>query len=261
MKRTVFLLSPILLVMMTPALADDYLRVSLNHEHSSNTSFFDRQCEPSGEPVAYFGCIDGDDGRPIGARGDFGNSLGGELAWGRDFNGLWRGEVFVGYQPGFDFDGNANFIDSGLEQPVSGSVTHWRGGVQGFLDLAAVAGYENWPVSPWIGAGIGVARNRVSTMTYSFPELSGQPAFTTVPSGSTTGIMWSVSAGADIELTSRNILEVGLSWADYGDVRTGTGDIEVIRNGNLLVEVPVGQTRADLEAWGLRVGLRHYFGR
>ncbi len=259
MKRITILL--FLMTLAAPAAADDYLRLSLNHERSSNTTFFDRQCEPSGEPVAYFGCIDGDDGRPIGARGDFGNSLGGELAWGRDFNHLWRGEIFVGYQPNFDFDGNANFIDSGLNQPVDGSLTHWRGGVQGYLDLAAVAGHDNWPVSPWIGAGIGVARNRVSTMAYQFPELSGQPALTTVPGGSTTGIMWTVSAGADFEITPRNVLEVGLTWADYGDVRTGTGDIEVIRSGELLAEVPVGQTRADLEAWGLRVGLRHYFGR
>jgi opacity protein-like surface antigen len=244
---------------LVPAMAADYLRFGLIHERSDDTTFLDRRCEPSGNAVAYFGCVDGDDGRPIGARGDFGNSSGLELAWGRDISAYWRGEVVLAYQGNFDFDGNANFINSGQVQPVSGSISQWRAGLNAYLDLAAAFGYDNLRVSPYVGLGLGVARNRIGTMTYAFPELGAQPALTTVPGTATTGMSWSAMLGTDIRLNDRNVLDVGLTWNDHGDVRTGVGDIQVIRAGNLLAEVEVGQTRADLQTWGLRIGLRHYF--
>ncbi len=246
-------------VSLAPAMAADYLRIGLIHERSDNTTFLDRQCEPAGDTVAYFGCDEGDDGRRIGARGDFGNSDGLELAWGRDFNATWRGEVVLAYQGDFEFDGNANFIESGQLQPVSGSISQWRAGLNAYLDLAAAFGHENLRAAPYVGLGLGVARNRIATMTYTFPELDGQPALTTVPGTATTGVSWSAMLGTDIRLNDRNVLDVGLTWSDNGDVRTAAGDIEVIRSGDLLAEVEVGQTRAELQTWGLRIGLRHYF--
>jgi opacity protein-like surface antigen len=174
---------------------------------------------------------------------------------------LWRGEFVLGYQPDFKFEGNANFLASGLNQPVSGSVNQLRGGVNGYLDLMALAGHTHSRISPYLGAGVGVVRNRVGTMTYEFPELAAQPALTTVPGGSSTNVSWRLSLGLDVRLGDRNVLDIALSWNDYGDVRTGVGDIDIIRNGELLARVPVGQTRAELETWGFQVGLRHYFGR
>jgi opacity protein-like surface antigen len=241
--------------------ASDYLKLSLLHERSEDATFVDRQCSPGAGLAAYFGCIDGNDGRPIGARGDFGNSTGLQLAWGRHLGELWRGELVLGYHPGFKFRGNANFLDSGASQPVTGSVRQWQGGARAWLNLAAAAGFTDTRVTPWLGVGAGIVRNRVSTMTYRFPAFSNQPALTTVPGSSTTGMTFNAALGMDLALSNRNVLELGLSWNDYGNVRTAEDDIEVIRGGNLLAEVAVGQTRADLESWGLQIGLRHYFRR
>jgi opacity protein-like surface antigen len=241
--------------------AEIYLRGSLVQENARNSSFSDRRCQPGDGLVAYFGCIDGEDGRPLGARGDFGSSTGLELALGRHHDRLWRSELLLAYQPGFDFRGNANFLDSGSNQPVRGDLSQWRGGFNTYLDLAALAGFEEAAFSPWLGAGVAVVRNRVDAMDYAFPALANQPALTRVPGGSHTGIGWMLALGADIRLGQRQVLELALSWSDHGEVRTDAGPIEVVRGGNVVAEVPVGSTRAELQSWGVRLSLRHYFGR
>jgi hypothetical protein len=239
--------------------AETYLRGSLIHETSRSASFTDTSCFPGNGRVAYFGCIDGEDGRPLGASGDFGSSTGLELAVGRHLGEIWRGEVALGYQPGFDFRGNANFLRSGASQPVQGSVSHWRGGVNVYLDLAAATGHTDAIFSPWLGAGVAVVRNRIEQMEYRFPALTRQPALTRVPGGTDTGFGWMLAMGADVRLGPRQVLELAVNWSDHGEVRTDPGSIQVIRGGNLAAEVPVGGTRADLDTWGIRIGLRHYF--
>ncbi|WP_376695984.1 hypothetical protein [Wenzhouxiangella sp. EGI_FJ10305] len=258
MTNRMLRLMALLLPLASGAVAAEgqYLRVSLALEDSQSATFLDQRCQPSSPRVAYFGCIDGDDGRPIGARGDFGSALGAELAWGMHLGEYWRAEFMLGTMTGFDFEGNANFLDAGSLEPVSGDVEHWRAGVRGYLDVASAASIDLGRFEPYIGLGAYLARNEIETMNYRFPELASQPAITRVPGDDWTGFGWSVSVGTAFELNERHLLDLSLGWHEHGKLHTAAGEIDVIRNGESVARVPVGRTRADLESWGVMLGWR-----
>lgn len=249
----------ITLLACTGVMASDgqYWRVGAIWEDSANTTFLDRDCDPQGR-AALFGCVDGDDGRPIGARGNFGNSLGAQLAWGTHIGEMWRAELEVAYQPGFDFRGNANFLDTGDEQPVEASIRQIRAGVNVYLDLAAAFARDAGTVAPYVGAGASAVRNRANMMTFSFPELENQPALTRVPCDSSTRLGWMVTAGAGIELSPRNVLDFGVSWHNHGRVQTSDSEVDIVRGGESVARVEVGSTSARFETLGVMLAWRHY---
>ena len=237
--------------------ASQYVRIGATWEDSRTTEFQDTDCEPEGR-AALFGCADGDDGMPIGARGDFGSGAGGQLAWGTHLGEMWRTELELTYQPGLDFEGNANFLDSGERQPVNGSLTQYRAGINLYIDLAAALARDAGTFEPYIGLGASIVRNQMGTMQYDFPELNNQPAMTTVPGSSSEHFGWMVMVGTGIELSARNVIDVGLSWHDHGRVETPVGEIDVIRGGESVATVEVESTRARLESIGLMLSWRHY---
>lgn len=234
-----------------------YWRIGVAGEDSRDATFLDRECDLEGQ-AALFGCIDGQDDQAIGARGDFGRSLGVQLARGMHIGEAWRAELEVAYHPGFDFDGNANFLDAGEHQPVEASVSHARAGVNVYLDLAAAFARDAAAFEPYLGAGVSAVRNRLGTMTYSFPQLDNQPALTTVPGDSEIGLGWMVTLGTGIELSPRNLLDIGISWHDHGRVETAASDIDIIRGGDTIARVEVGATGARIETLGVMVAWRHY---
>ncbi len=242
---------------MTTAEASQYLRLGAVWEDSRSATFRDSNCEPA-DRAALFGCVDGDDGQPIGARGDFGSGVGAHLGWGMHFGEMWRTELELAYQPGLDFEGNANFLDSGEEQPVDGSLTQYRAGLNLYLDLAAALGRDASTFEPYVGAGASVVRNRIGTMRYEFPGLENQPAQTMVPGGSSNHLGWMVTAGTGIELSPRNVLDLGISWHDHGRVETPAGEIDIIRGGESVALVEVESTRSRLETVGITLSWRHY---
>jgi len=238
--------------------ASQYLRIGAIWEDSRNATFLDRDCEPPGGQVALFGCIDGDDGRPIGARGDFGDSIGAQIGWGMHFGEMWRAELEFVHQPDFEFEGNANFLDTGDTQPVFASTRHTRLGVNLYLDLASALARDAGIFEPYIGAGISAARNRATTMFFTFPELENQPAMTTVPCDSRINAGWMVTAGTGIELSPRNVIDFGVSWHDHGRLQTSADFIDVIRGGQSVANVEVGATSASLKSLGFSLSWRHY---
>lgn len=260
MSRLIFLILPMALLTTSTAVAgnEHYLRLGAIWEDSQGATFLDRNCEPPGGQVALFGCIDGEDGRPIGARGDFGNSLGTQIAWGLHFGEMWRAELGFVHQPDFEFEGNANFLNAGETQPVFASVNHLRAGASVYLDLASAFGRDLGAFDPYVGAGLNVARNRVTTMYFTFPELQNQPALTTVPCDTRKNLGWMLTAGTGFELSPRNVIDLGVSWHDHGRVQTSADFIDVIRGGQSVANVEVGATSARLESWGVSLSWRHY---
>jgi opacity protein-like surface antigen len=248
----------LLLTSTAAAGSGQYWRLGVIWEYSQSATFLDRECEPAGDQVAFFGCIDGVDGRPIGARGDFGGSVGTQLGWGMHFGEMWRTELSFAHQSDFLFDGNANFLDSGENQPVVGSVRHSRAGVNLYLDLAAAFARNAGIFEPYVGGGLNIVRNRTSTMAYIFPALQNQPAMTTVPGDSRTDVGWTMVAGTGIELTPRNVIDLGVSWHDHGKVQTADDFIDIVRGGDTVASVEVGSTSARLQSWGISLSWRRY---
>ena len=260
MSRLKYIFLPLTLLVGSSAIAGNeyYWRLGAIWEDSQDATFLDRRCEPPSGQVALFGCVDGEDGRPIGARGDFSNSLGIQIAWGMHFGEMWRAELEFVHQPDFEFEGNANFLNAGDTQPVFASVNHVRAGANVFLDLAEVFGYEAGTLKPYVGAGVTAARNRSKRMFFTFPELENQPALTTVPCDSQTNLGWMLTAGTGFELSPRNVIDLGVSWHDHGRLQTSADFIDIIRGGESVAVVEVGATSARLESWGVSLSWRHY---
>ncbi len=238
---------------------DPYFRLSLMYEQTLDARFSDRRCNPASGLVPYFGCVDGNDGRPIGAYGDFGGGFGGEVALGLRLHPVLRVEAAFAHQGSLEFQGNANFLKAGSLEPVRGDVSQNRFNVRGYLDIAPLLKVDLGVFEPFVGAGIGVAWNKIKTMTYEFPELAKQPALTTVPGGSHTSMMWITLVGTAIRITPKTFIDMAWTYSDYGRVRTSAGAIDVVRGGVSVAQIPVEATEAKLRSHGFMLGLRRHF--
>ena len=103
-----------------------YLRGALGVDWSTSTRFEDEDCAQQ-QPPALFGCQAGRDGRPIGARGDFGRSIALEGGIGYRLLPFLRAEIVVSYRPNYGFSGEANFLNVTGDQPVSGDARSLSG--------------------------------------------------------------------------------------------------------------------------------------
>ena len=147
-----------------------YIRGLAGISRSFDTTFEDTDCA-SVSPAAYFGCNSGDDGKPIGAYGDFEQSTLFEAGLGAELTDYLRVEAVLNYRPSSAFEGNANFLRAGADQPVSGDVTQMGVMAFAYLEPLAALGLVT-PIKPFVGAGAGASRNEISKMTYEFPSLS-----------------------------------------------------------------------------------------
>ncbi|WP_255019645.1 outer membrane protein [Cyanobium sp. WKJ7-Wakatipu] len=115
------------------------------------------------------------------------------------------------------------------------------------LSCSSVAGfgvaYVDLPkvgrVRPFLGAGLGVARNSLSSVTYSFPGIAANAA-TVTPDGSSSDLAY--------------------RFSDLGDVRTSRGQAGLSRPTLPAgTTIPIGGTTAALQAHGVQLSLRYSF--
>ena len=236
-----------------------YVRAALGHEWARDATFRDRSCNP-GSKTAYFSCVSGSDGRRIGAYGDFGESWAGELAIGVRALPALRVELAVSHRPGFSFSGESNFLDTGSQQEVEADVTQSALMAMAYLDVAPLLDMEFGRFEPFIGAGVGLARNHISKVHYSFPELSNQPAWTDTKGGTNWDVAWTATAGTAVRIAPHSLVELFYRYSDYGQVKTRSGKMRVARGGpSHEPDVVAGGTKARLRSHGLYIGFRQEF--
>jgi opacity protein-like surface antigen len=115
----------------------------------------------------------------------------------------------------------------------SGPADAWAGSAQAGdafrADVASFVGLVNGYVtpgawygfSPFLGAGIGFADNRLSSVSVSRPGWGGGFA-----SGSRISFAWAAMAGVDYDLTGRLKLELSYRYLSYGIATTGGSDAD-----------------------------------
>lgn len=232
-----------------------YLRAGLGADMSGSSTFRDSDCA-STSPAALFGCVDGDDGKPIGAYGDFGSTIMFEAAAGVELTHFLRVEAAFSYRPGFAFDGTANFLGVGRDQPVSGEVNQL--GVMGLAYLSPLAAWgQDGPLQPFIGAGLGFSHNETGEMTYDFPERP-QPRYSVTPDGARTDLSWAVTAGLSYEVSDALSLDLAWRYSDFGKVETESGILFIQRSTGTL-EIPIGATEADFTSQSVSLSARWRF--
>lgn len=255
--RSPVLAAPLLLaaLLTQPAAADGirpYLRATLGLDWSGSTAFNDVDCNAV-DPYALFGCADGDDGKPIEARGDFGSSTLLGLGAGLAFTPWFRAEASLDIRPDLAFDGNANFQRAGRDQPVSGTLNQADVMAFAYVDPLAAMGVESrW--QPFLGLGAGISRNEIGRMTYRFPELA-QPRYSVMPGGTQYDFAWAVAAGIGYRVNDGITLELGYRYSDLGSVRTDVGQLYNVTSRGAR-NIPIAGTEADLVTQSVTVSAR-----
>ncbi len=227
-----------------------YVRGAVGYEQSGDTTFRDLDCS-SKSPPALFGCVDDLAGRPIGARGDFGESVALEVGIGAELGARARVELALVSRPGLELDATANFLGASDDQPVHADAESLAALVNVGVDL----GRPGWRLQPFVTAGLGAARNEIGDVTYGFPAL-GLDAATIVQGGRHTGFAWTAGAGISFRLTEVLELELAGRYTDLGEVRTDSG-LAVIRRSAETFDLDIAGTEADLDTAGVSLALRY----
>ncbi len=222
-----------------------YMRMGAGTTSSQSTAFADVACD-SASGLALFGCAEGNDGRPIGAYGDFGDSTVLDFAIGYRWNRWFTMELVLTDRSGFRFDGRSNFsqLDPAVDQVVIGEAKSSSLMLSGVVHPLVMFGRESRRFDPFVSGGVGVARNRMKAMVYSFPATR-----TITPDGHYAGYSWSVGAGFRYALHHNIQLEFRYRFADLGTVGTdaGTMTIRSQSTGDIISDtIVINGTKADL---------------
>lgn len=115
-------------------------------------------------------------------------------------------------------------------------------------------------LTPYLGAGIGVARNRITGMTDQGIVFANEPfgpvspTLGTAGSGDKTGMAWALMAGVGYEVNKNLTLEVGYRYLNLGDAQSGP-----IRNA-FLAESYAPLKAKSLDSHDFKIGMRWNFG-
>ena len=244
-----------LMVSVAEAGDEVYLRVGLDLDRPADTRFTDRDCA-STVPAALYGCGMGPDGAPHRSVGNFGTVPTVEVGLGYAATAALRLEAMLEYRPRFNFAGQTNFLEPGLQQSAAADLSSLAGLVATYLDLPGLGLSSVGPFDPFIGAGVGAVQNRIGETHMTFPRTT-----TIVPGASHVDVVWMVTAGVATSLGEHVTLDVAWRYTDAGTVRTGRGEGQVVwRDGSRApLMLNLAPTEAALTSHGLRLSLRYAF--
>lgn len=238
------------------ALASDwYTRLALGYEWSRSADFRDVDCLAT-QPPALFGCSRGDDGRRIGAYGDFGDFPVFEVALGRNVLEWMRMDVSLAYRSSMDYQGNANFLSVGANQPVDGSADTLTAMINLFVELDGLITRDITPFKPYVGLGAGLSHNRLDAMRFQFPENPGRHRLSITPSGSSSDFAFMLAVGTDIALSPSLVLDLAWRYVDLGQIETDEG---VMIMDTIPAGIRIDRIKAPLRSHGPTLGLRYHF--
>lgn len=129
----------------------------------------------------------------------------------------FRADATIEYRFGASLRSGAADAWAGLAQTgdaFRADVASFVGLVNGTVTPAAWYGF-----SPFLGAGVGFADNRLSSVSVSRPGWGGGFA-----SGSRLSFAWAAMAGVDYDLTATLKLELSYRYLSYGTGATGGAD-------------------------------------
>lgn len=163
----------------------------------------------------------------------------------------------AGFAQGYQ---NANFY--------RGDASSIIGLVNGYVDIGTW-----WGITPFVGAGVGLAQNRLTgltdtgfTYTPSVFTNGGAPTGGYFSDGSKTNFAWALMTGLDFNVTENLKLELGYRYLNYGKFTSGgsncfngtgaNGGFSAANCGGSANRLSTG----NLSAQDFRIGLRWMFG-
>jgi outer membrane protein OmpA-like peptidoglycan-associated protein len=185
----------------------------------------------------------------IGGTSSFSDQTGNSVIFGAGvgyrFSPIFRTDLTVDYLPSLQLKGrNATTNTSN-----KGDIDSLVGLVNGYVDINGLLPGVFGPFQPYVGAGIGLARNVLGTQTLNASGVTG-----TLSGAEHTSFAWGATAGVGYSLTQNLTLDVGYKYIDAGSMRTG----QRLVSGGVVSNQLAG--KADLQAHTVTVGLRFAFG-
>ncbi|CAD5248152.1 Opacity protein [Bosea sp. 62] len=194
------------------------------------------------------------------AKEDRSTSFFGGVGIGYRFNNWFRVDGTFEYRGGGSF-GATDQVDLGggtvLHNTYKGSISSMVALFNAYVDLGT------WNcLTPYIGAGIGYASNRIHGVTDQgvMSTLNpggwgpGYSTLGTANAGTKSGVAWALMAGVGYEVNKNLTLEVGYRYLNLGDAQSGR-----------LVNAYGGQVQGplkikDIDSHDIKIGMRWNFG-
>ena len=235
-----------------PLMAEGYyLRGGIGFDKASTTSFTDIDCR-SQNPDALYGCGVPAKNLVRQSVGKFSDIEAFELGFGIDNPGPLRFETLIDYRPSLTFNGNSNFGYS--REDIHATASSTSAMIATFFDIPLTGGKAK--TTPFIGAGIGLARNRISEKTMNYNR-----TYTSVPAGHYSDLAHMLTFGFATPISERMTLDLSFRYSDLGMVRTGQGSGSVNWRDGSRDPLPLNlaPTQARLKTYGVRLSLRYSF--
>ena len=176
------------------------------------------------------------------------------------------GGVGIGYRFNnwFRLDGTFEYRGAGTIQVTD---TVYNGGIPGYQnntykgDLTSMVALFNgyidlgtWNcLTPYLGAGIGYATNRITGFTDE--GIVGPSTSLGIASTSTkSGVAWALMAGVGYEVNKNLTIEAGYRYLNLGDAQSGT-----IHNARLVESFSPLKAK-NIDSHDFRIGMRWNFG-
>ena len=151
-----------------------------------------------------------------------------DIGVGYQVNNWLRFDVTGEYRGGGHFQA---LEQVGVPSTTSQFADFYRGDISslivmfnGYVDLGTWYG-----VTPFVGAGVGWASNRLSGVTdtgfaYTGGGAPGSPTGGFFGNGTTDNFAWALMAGLDFNVTENLKLELGYRYLDYGTIKSGASN-------------------------------------
>ena len=126
--------------------------------------------------------------------------------------------------------------------------------INGFYDFQPFT-MSNTAITPYLGGGVGISRNKMGTTEFYF---NGLPGGVTIDGNTINQFAYKFSAGTLVSLTEQLSLDVNYQYVNLGAFKGGT---EVYRDGlhTPASDVQKGINGGDIKSQELMFGLQYTF--
>ncbi|OOE88605.1 outer membrane protein [Salinivibrio sharmensis] len=178
---------------------------------------------------------------------DFGESTAYQLGVGYLVNDWFTSELSLQHNSGFDLEGP--YTDNGTpDAGTNGKVDLETTSIMlvGQVDMASVL-KKSWKTRPYVGLGIGYAKNKVGKFTFSPPIEQSNIAVNTE-----SDFAWKAMFGAIYPINEQFIFDASYSYVDYGEAKSSRS----ANDGTLTLNSPL---TFDVKAHELLLSVRYLF--
>jgi opacity protein-like surface antigen len=212
-----------------------YFRADTGHAWANASGYHDRQFSNPG-PLGYLIC-DSPACLTQMSIDHLGQSTIYGLGAGWRFNPQWRADLTVSWRK-FAVNGMDRFPEN-VHADVNSQVTM----LTGYWDVPV-----DWKLKPYVGAGVGMARNSTGITTDTFLLF---PGTIQASSGVKSSTAFSLSAGVGYAVYPGVVVEVGYRYFDLGKFQSGNN---VFAAGGLSLQYPgaQGEMRTNEITLGVR---------